>query len=265
VSAAAIALVLGSAVVHASWNRLVHLEDDRIAAMAIAYTSGGLMLLPAAAFAPPSGVWWLIPVSIGFQSAYQLLMVSSYARGGLSVTYPVARGVSPLLVVIGGLILLDQQPDATTAAGIVLLTTGLLGLAAVAAGSAELRAVAFAVATGLAITGYTITDARAVRDVNPIGYFAVIALATGVVGLFAGRVDRNRLRKSLRTGTLIGTMQMLAYVMVLFALERAQAGQVASLRQVSVVVGVLLAREAVLRRAFAASSLVAVGAILVAW
>jgi drug/metabolite transporter (DMT)-like permease len=265
VSAAAIALVLASAFVHASWNHLVHSGHDRAAVVAIAYTSGGIVLLPFTVFAPPSGVGWVIALSIVFQSAYQLLMVSSYDRGQLSVTYPVARGVSPLLVVIGGLILLDERPDATTVTGIVVLTAGLLGLAAIAAGSAELRAAVLAVATGLAITGYTITDARAVRDVDPVGYFALVALAAGVVGLIVGRVDRHRMRASLRAGTMVGALQMLAYVLVLFALERAQAGQVASLRQVSVVIGVLLAREAVLRRALAASLLVALGAVLVAW
>lgn len=52
---------------------------------------------------------------------------------------------------------------------------------------------------------------------------------------------------------------------MLLALERAQAGQVASLRQVSVVIGVVIAGEAARRRAFFWASLVALGAGLVAW
>jgi len=265
VSAAAIALVLASALVHAVWNRRIHQPGDRVAAMALAYTVGGLMLMPAAVIDPPTGAGWFLAVSIAFQCAYQVLMIASYSRGDLSVTYPVARGVSPLLVVIGGTILLDETPDATTAVGIVVLTVGLFGLAAIASRSAQLDAVAFAVATGVAITGYTITDARAVRDVEPVGYFAVVAFCAGVVVLAGARIGRDRIRSALPVGAQVGAMQMIAYVMILFALERAQAGQVASLRQVSVVIGVLIAGEAARRRAFVASSLVAIGAILVAW
>ena len=264
-SAAAVALVLASAIVHAAWNRRIHQPGDRVAGMALAYVVGGLMLMPAAVIDPPSGVGWLIVISIGFQCAYQVLMIASYSRGDLSLTYPVARGVSPLLVVLGGMILLDETPDATTVAGITVLTAGLLGLASIASRSAQLEAVAFAVATGVAITGYTVTDARAVRDVEPIGYFAVVALCAGLVVLAGARVGMDRIRAALPVGARVGAMQMLAYVMILFALERAQAGQVASLRQVSVVIGVLIAGEAARRRAFAFSSLVVAGAILVAW
>ena len=50
--------------------------------------------------------------------------------------------------------------------------------------------------------------------------------------------------------------------MVLTAFQRAQAGQVASLRQLSVVIGVLIAGEMARRRAFAAATLIAAGSIL---
>tara|TARA_B100001765_G_C19234896_1_gene219850 strand:+ start:76 stop:234 length:159 start_codon:yes stop_codon:yes gene_type:complete len=52
---------------------------------------------------------------------------------------------------------------------------------------------------------------------------------------------------------------------VLLAFQRAQAGQVAGLRQVSVVLGVLIAREALGTRALWGAVLVAAGAALVVW
>lgn len=264
-SAVSIALVLVSAFAHAGWNQKVHGGADRVAIMAVAYTTGGLMISPAVFVDPPTGVWWLIFVAIGFQFAYQVLMVASYGRGDLSLTYPVARGISPLLVALGGLMLLGQTPDATTVVGLIVLTSGLLGLALMASGSAQLGAVVLAALTGVAITGYTITDARAVRDVSPVGYFAVVALGTGVLALAAARIHPGRVRAVLGVGTAVGALQVFAYVLVLLALERAQAGQVASLRQVSVVIGVVIAGEAARRRAFLWASLVALGAGLVAW
>jgi len=51
----------------------------------------------------------------------------------------------------------------------------------------------------------------------------------------------------------------------LLAFKQAQAGQVAGLRQMSVVLGVLLAREALGPRALGGALAVAVGAALVVW
>lgn len=233
--------------------------------MATGFTVGGAVLLPAAVLDPPGAAGWLLLVSIAFQCAYQILLIASYDRGGLSVTYPVARGVTPILVVVGGAVLLDQIPDATTVLGMFVLTIGLLGLGSIAHQWAQLRAVGFAVATGVAITGYSLTDASAVREVGPLGYFAVVAFSAGSIVLIITGVGWRRIRESLPVGARVGVMQMSAYVLILLAFERAQAGQVASLRQVSVVIGVLLAGEAARGRAFVGSSMVALGAILVAW
>src|SRR5918996_6385258 len=49
----AVALVLVAAVVHASWNRLLHSVDDRVAAMSVAGLVVGVMLLPAVLISPP--------------------------------------------------------------------------------------------------------------------------------------------------------------------------------------------------------------------
>src|ERR687898_2541609 len=54
----AVALVLVAAVVHATWNRVLHAEDDRVAAMAVAGLIVGVMLLPAVIISPP---WRALP------------------------------------------------------------------------------------------------------------------------------------------------------------------------------------------------------------
>jgi len=56
-----------------------------------------------------------------------------------------------------------------------------------------------------------------------------------------------------------------SYCLVLMAFQQAQAGQVAGLRQVSVVLGVLIARESLGPRAIWGAVLVTVGAGLVMW
>ena len=63
----AIALVLVAAVVHASWNRVLHAEGDRVAAMAVAGLAVGVMLLPAVLFSPP---WAALPLVIASSLAH---------------------------------------------------------------------------------------------------------------------------------------------------------------------------------------------------
>tara|TARA_Y100001934_G_C11842401_1_gene535727 strand:- start:300 stop:530 length:231 start_codon:yes stop_codon:yes gene_type:complete len=74
-----------------------------------------------------------------------------------------------------------------------------------------------------------------------------------------------RLRAAAGESVVIGLGQGGAYALVLLAFQRAQAGQVAGLRQVSVLLGVLIAREALGPRAAWGAVLVTVGAGLVVW
>src|SRR5215207_7859129 len=90
------------AVVHASWNRVLHAEDDRVAAMAVAGLVVGVVLLPAVILSPP---WRALPFVIASATAhvaYALGLSAAYRRGALSVAYPLGRGVAPLLVTLGG-------------------------------------------------------------------------------------------------------------------------------------------------------------------
>jgi len=69
----------------------------------------------------------------------------------------------------------------------------------------------------------------------------------------------------LGESAVVGLGQGGAYGLVLLAFQQAQAGQVAGLRQVSVVLGVLIAREALGPRAAWGALLVTMGACLVVW
>jgi hypothetical protein len=54
---AAVALVLGAAVLHAWWNVRLHGADDRVAAMAMSGLISGVVLVPFLLLDPPNGVW----------------------------------------------------------------------------------------------------------------------------------------------------------------------------------------------------------------
>ena len=154
----AVALVLVAAVVHASWNRLLHSVDDRVAAMSVAGLVVGVMLLPAVLISPP---WQALPFVLASATAhvgYALGLSAAYRRGALSVAYPLGRGVAPLLVTLGGWLLLSQRPDAPALIGAISLAAGL-ALIGVAGGRAgQGAAVGFALFTVLSIATFSVFD-----------------------------------------------------------------------------------------------------------
>ncbi|MDG2428545.1 MAG: hypothetical protein P8M16_08975 [Acidimicrobiales bacterium] len=261
----AVLLVLVSAVLHAAWNARLHRCGDPEVVIVLAYFYVGIALLPAAIVDPPGEVLgWLLASSLA-QGLYMGLLGSAYRVGSLGVAYPIARGTAPLLVGLGGWLLLDETPSLATAVGLAVLVVGLLSLAGLGAQRQELRAVVLAAVTGLCTVTYSLIDARSVDLTGAMGYLSVIMVFSSLGVLVVRRPGLIRIRPMLGHAALVGLGQGGAYGLVLLAFQQAQAGQVAGLRQVSVVLGVLIARESLGPRALWGAVLVTVGAGLVIW
>jgi drug/metabolite transporter (DMT)-like permease len=259
-----VALVLVAAVVHASWNRVLHAEDDRVAAMAVAGLVVGVMLLPAVIINPPWRALPFVIASAAAHVAYALGLSAAYRRGALSIAYPLGRGVAPLLVTLGGWLLLSERPDAEALIGAISLAAGLALIAVAGGRTGQGAAVGFALLTGLTIAAYSIVDAGAVRQVSPVGYLGAVLGIQGVLLTFLVRGNRTRLRCGLRSGVLIGVGSVGAYLLVLFAFQVAPAGRVSTLREASVLVGLMLSGERPSRVIWTGAILVLAGALLAA-
>jgi drug/metabolite transporter (DMT)-like permease len=241
----ALALVLVAACAHAGWNLILHETTDRIAAVAVAGLATGVVFLPLIIAQAPWRVLPLVLLSAAGEAAYALLLSAAYAHGTLAVAYPIARGTAPLLVTLGAWLVLAQRPGLLGVAGAVALALGLTLIGAAGQRAGELVAVGFALLTGVAIAAYSVVDARAVQTVAPPGYLGLVLGLEGMALLVwmrgSGRVAR--LRKALRPGLLIAVGSTAAYLLVLFAFQLAPAGRVSTLREVSVLLGVLLSRS----------------------
>jgi drug/metabolite transporter (DMT)-like permease len=257
-------LVLIAAVLHAAWNLTLHGAEDRVASLAVAGLASGVALLPAVVVAPPSGVLGLVLASAAAESVYGLSLAAAYRRGELSLTYPIARGVAPVLVTVGAWIVLSQAPTPLSLAGAATLGAGLVLLAQAGRRAQRLRAMAFAALTGVAIAVYSVVDARAVQTANPFAYLGLVLLLEGLVLAAVVRVYLGRLRRSMGPGIRIAVGSVGAYVLVLVAFRLAEAGRVATLRELSVLVGILLAREGPGPRTWVGAGLVVAGAVMVA-
>ncbi|HEV2377540.1 MAG TPA: EamA family transporter [Streptosporangiaceae bacterium] len=262
-SGVAIALVLSAAVVHAVWNRMLHGSTDRLATATVGTVVGAVLLLPAAIAAPPARAWPLVLLSGAAEAAYFLLLTAAYQRGELSLTYPVARGVAPFLVTLGGAVVLGQVLDAARVGGSLTLGLGLAVISQVGLAKGRGRAMMFAGLTGLAIATYSVIDARAVRVASPVGYLGAVMAVAAMVLLVAARPGWQRLRAAAPTGAGVGVGTIAAYLLVLFAFQRAPAAPVATLRELSIVFGVLIARDRPGKRVWLGAALCVLGAALV--
>jgi drug/metabolite transporter (DMT)-like permease len=258
----ALALVLSAAGFHAAWNLLLHGAGDRIMSMAVASMVGGAVLAPSLLWFSPWSVWPLLLPSVVAQVVYGLTLSAAYRGGALSFAYPVGRGTAPLLVTVGGWLLLAEAPTVWGVSGALALVVGLGVLARGAAVADQAAAFGFAVATGCAIATYSVIDAAAVREVSAVAYLSVVQLGSGIVLAALLRFDVGRLLDSARKGAVIGIGQTVAYLLVLFAFQRAAAGSVATLRELSVVIGIVLSRERPGWRTWSGVGLCVVGASL---
>jgi drug/metabolite transporter (DMT)-like permease len=258
VPAAALALVLGAAVLHAAWNFLAKRSAGGGVPVAwlVSATSAavwtplavGVLLFGSPEFGG-AGFGWVAGSAV-LHIGYFLFLQLGYRLGDLSTVYPLARGVGPLLAALGGVVLLGERPGPLGYVGAMLVAGGVLVLARsgarTAAASGDASGVGAGVLTGLFIAGYTLWDARAVAGagISPLLYgWATTVGETMLLGTVAVR-SRSAVAKAWRSYhrdvLAVAILAPLAYLLVLIALTRAPVSAVAPARELSIVIGVLL-------------------------
>lgn len=259
---AAFALVLAAAVLHATWNRILHGADDRLAASAAGLTVAAVLMLPVTVAAPPVRAWPSVLASGTAEAVYFACLAAAYRRGELSVTYPVARGIAPFLITLGGAAVLGQPLTPARVGGSLALAVGLAVISQAGLARGRGAALGFAALTGVVIAVYSVIDAGAVRYVNAFGYLGAVTAVQALILLAVVRVDRERLRSTARAGIGIGVGSVAAYLLVLLAYQRAPASPVATLRELSILIGILIAGDRPGKRVWIGGTLCVLGAAL---
>jgi drug/metabolite transporter (DMT)-like permease len=231
---AALALVLGSAAVHALWNALLADADDTYGTTAVMLVAGVVL------FAPVAALTWdvdeeAIPYVLGsgaLELVYFGLLATAYARADLTFVYPVARGSAPVIVLVVSVAALGAAVSGLQAGGVLVVAAGVLVVRGLARGrGADL---ALALAVGACIAGYTLLDDHGLEHADPIPYLALVLLVAAIP--YAAVVGPSAMRAALSPrAVLAGAGMFLAYVLALAALQRAEAAPVAALRETSVV------------------------------
>ena len=245
----AFALALGSAFLHALWNLILGRERDPEAATAIALVASVVLFAPVALwrFDADSAVWPYIVVTSMLQLAYFAALATAYRHADVSVVYPIARGLAPVLVLLVGVTVLGVGASAGQALGVSLVGLGVLLVRGVGNGGADGRGAgaAYGVAIASCIAAYTLVDKHGIEHASPIVYLelGMVPATIGYVGfLLVTEHGTTRVRAAARPlPALAGVLSFVAYALVLAALLRASAAAVASVRETSVLIAALLA------------------------
>jgi drug/metabolite transporter (DMT)-like permease len=273
VPATALVLALAAAVLHATWNLLLARSDDSEGATAVALVVGTIVGAPVALIAwnvHAAAIPYLVAASL-FQLAYIALLIAAYARADMSVVYPLARGVAPVLVLVVGVTILGASASPLQAAGVAAVGCGVLLVRGLRLERSALHGVLLSLAVAGCIAGYTLTDKHGIQHAAPLTYVELEMLLPTAV--YAGVVARIRGRRAMRTActpanAIAGIGMFLGYALVLLALERASAASVAAVRESSVVIATALAaivlHERVTPVRFAGAAVVVAGIAFVA-
>jgi multidrug transporter EmrE-like cation transporter len=171
-----VGLLLLAGLMHASWNALLKSDQsDRLATFGMLMTTGTLMGLCVVPFVPmiEPAAWKYLIASVAIHAAYYFFLLKAYSYGDLSHTYPIARGLGPLLVALVSGRFIGEHLRAQDIVGVSLLSFGLVALAlplkAVMPrpGGRHGLATLFAVLTGITIAAYILADGLGVRAAGP--------------------------------------------------------------------------------------------------
>ena len=265
--------VIAAAVTHAAWNAIAHGIKDQTLAFALIGLGGtavGIPLIIVAAM-PRADCWPYLLGSVAIHVFYNLLLMQCYRLGEFSQVYPLARGVSPLVVTILAALFVHEHLAFYQLAGVVVVSAGLAVL--VLAGRRPGPGVfAAAVGTGLTIAAYTTVDGLGVRlSGSPAAYIGWLMLLESLcVPAWALARRRRALgglsRRVLASGLLAGALSVLAYGLVLWAQTRGALAPIAALRETSVifgaVIGTMVFREPFGRWRITATIVVVLGVLL---
>jgi drug/metabolite transporter (DMT)-like permease len=266
VPAAALALALGAAALHALWNLLLAREEDTEAATAVA------VLALTAIVAVPAALTWRVEAeaipyaagSAGLELAYFALLATAYRRYELSLVYPAARGLAPVLALLLVIVVNGARPSGAGVVGVLAVTIGVL-LVRGPRGSVGGLALGAVIAT--IIAGYTVLDRYGIHHAAAGPYFLLVIVGPAL--LYPLAIGRRRLRAAVTPETVVvGAAAAGAYLLVLLALRLASAPAVSAARETSVVIATALAAVVLGERVgptrLAGAALVAGGVALLA-
>lgn len=250
----ALGLVLGGAFVHAFWNLLVKQSRNPAAFL---YFSAIVSLVVAAPVVmlttPLEAVPALVPVLVvsGIaETGYMIALTRAYEHGDLSVVYPLARGSAPFFVTLWSALFFGERLPPFGLLGVALIGSGiyLTTLPSLREWLRPIRSLEhvssrWALLSGFFISVYTLADQQGVRLISPVTYnlyiFALMALGFTPYMLLTHRwrTARSEFMTNWKGISGTGVVNIVNYLVILWALTILPASYVSAVRGSSIIMG----------------------------
>ncbi len=269
-----ICLVLFAALLHASWNALLRSGADRLWSMTVMCIAIAMVCMVAAAFMVPPAIesWGYALLSGLLHVGYNLFLVRSYRVGDLGQIYPISRGSSPVLITLGAAVFAGESISPGELLGVALVSGGIISLA-FKGRNLSVPSLPYALGTGCFIAAYSVVDGIGARlSGAPLAYTVWMCVLWGVlmplvyIGLRGPR-SLFTVRPGTLTAVVGGLVSLLAYAMVIYAMNEAPLGAVSALRETSVLfallIGYVFLGETLTARRILACVVIASGAVII--
>ncbi len=247
------AAVLFSALLHAGWNGLLRQSEDRTWTVGWIGFSTLIVCGPILPFVKfPANAWPFFLASAALHTVYLGLLAQAYKVNELSFAYPIARGSSPMLVSLGGLLTASEKPGLLQALGILAIVAGIATIG-LESKHWDPKGFRIALLIGVVIAIYTVIDGiGARRSGMPTPYnlwcFSVYGLSVLVFQVSQGGWKAfHGPPKNVAIAFGGGVTSVIAYAIVTWAMVRSPMGMVSALRETSTffaaIIGLVLLRE----------------------
>ena len=276
-------LALMAGVLHAAFGAMQKGSVDPWIMRGAIDISYGLMALPIVIYMVPWPETYQFVILVGvwfIHTAYKILQAMAYTRGAYTVVYPIVRGSAPLFTVIGAYFLFGEIFGLGEWFGLLILLSGIFGLAIYNLVTNEVdrktlnMALGLAFCTGLFVALYTTYDAYGIRNsADPFTFvawlFLIDSFAMPIVAFVYAQKNKILLRGNglFWRGPIGGVLAVTSFGSILLATRLDKVGEAAILRETSVIfaalMGWLFLKEKVGAYRLILMSLIVLGAVLV--
>lgn len=268
-------MVLLAALLHAIWNAAVkHSLKGQLPSAAIFIGAGivCVFLVPWVPL-PAAASWPFLLGSVVTHGFYSVMLGRAYRIGDFSHSYPVMRGVPPLLTVLLVWLFTEETLTGRQQVAMLVLCLGILSLVFESGfrRTSRMASVGWALLVAVSIAIYTTLDGIGVRrSGSALGYVVWLCLLEGVV--LSAQVLATQgppmllaVVRSWKLTVIGGATTLLSYGLVLWAMMHAPIALVSAARETSVIfaalIGIVAFKERLTRTRVAAIALVMAGLV----
>ena len=262
--------MIGSGLAHAVVNAIFKAGKDKMSGRSLIDGFSALLVAPVALVVPlPDQAWnWLV-ASWLVHTLYIFTLIKSFEHADMTVAYPIARGLAPVLAAAGAVALFAEPITVMVGIGVALIASGVIFIGT--SHKLNTQGLVWAILTGVCIAGYTVIDAQGVRVAPSAASYIVWAFmmyGAGIASLFAlwrGKAFLVSAASQWRPGLAAGALSVASYGLALAALRIGATPRLAALRETSILfataIAVVFLHERLTRPRMAGIVAIAIGAV----